>query len=123
MTEPPDPRDLERVGMVLDEKWTLEKLLGSGGMGAVYAARHRNGARSAVKVLHPDLGRVPDVRERFLREGYAANKVDHRGVVKVLDDDTVKTGPLAGLVFLVMELLEGESLDERSKRRPPLNER
>lgn len=123
MTEPPDPRDLERVGMVLDEKWTLEKLLGSGGMGAVYAARHRNGARSAVKVLHPDLARVPDVRERFLREGYAANKVDHRGVVKVLDDDTVKAGPLAGLVFLVMELLEGESLDERSKRRPPLNER
>ena len=87
-----DPRALERVGQLLDEKWTLERILGSGGMGAVYAARHRNGARAAVKVLHPELARRADVRERFLREGYAANRVGHRGAVQVLDDDTVKEG-------------------------------
>ena len=111
-----------RVGSVLDAKWTLERVLGSGGMGAVYAARHRNGARAAVKVLHPELARRPDVRERFLREGYAANRVEHRGAVQVLDDDIIKEGPDEGLAYLVMEMLEGESLEERLERGPPLTE-
>ena len=61
-----------RVGCVLDDKWTLERLLGVGGMAAVYAAKHRNGARAAVKVLHSELSRYKEVRERFVREGYAA---------------------------------------------------
>lgn len=113
----------DRVGSVLDDKWTLEALIGMGGMAAVYAARHRNGARSAVKVLHSDLARNPDVRQRFLREGYAANKVEHPGVVKVLDDDVVATGPDEGAAYLVMELLEGISLEERIKRGPPMGER
>ena len=117
-----DPRALERVGQLLDEKWTLERILGSGGMGAVYAARHRNGARAAVKVLHPELARRADVRERFLREGYAANRVGHRGAVQVLDDDTVKEGPDEGTAYLVMEILEGESLEERIERGPKLTE-
>ncbi|HSO39764.1 MAG TPA: serine/threonine-protein kinase, partial [Labilithrix sp.] len=117
-----DPRSQERVGSVLDEKWTLERILGSGGMGAVYAARHRNGARGAVKVLHPELARRPDVRERFLREGYAANRVEHRGAVQVLDDDIIKEGPDEGTAYLVMEILEGESLEERLERGPPLTE-
>ena len=91
-------------------------------MGAVYAARHRNGARGAVKVLHPELARRPDVRERFLREGYAANRVEHRGAVQVLDDDIIKEGPDEGTAYLVMEILEGESLEERLERGPPLTE-
>ena len=45
------------MGVVLNDKWTLERLLGVGGMGAVYAGRHRNGARAAVKLLHPELAR------------------------------------------------------------------
>ena len=101
MTDGTDPRAQKRVGAVLDEKWTLEHLIGAGGMGAVYAARHRNGARAAVKILHPELARLPDVRERFLREGYAANRVEHRGVVQVLDDDIVKTGDDEGLLKAV----------------------
>jgi serine/threonine-protein kinase len=108
---------------VLSDKWTLERLLGIGGMAAVYAARHRNGARAAVKVLHPDLSRHREVRERFLREGYAANRVDHPGAVKVMDDDQVAEGPDAGTAYLVMELLEGESLQDRLERGPPLGER
>ncbi|MBX3188301.1 MAG: serine/threonine protein kinase [Labilithrix sp.] len=116
--EEQDPLAQRRVGSVLHEKWTLERILGSGGMGAVYAARHRNGARAAVKVLHPELARRPDVRERFLREGYAANRVEHRGAVQVLDDDVVKEGPDEGTAYLVMELLEGESLEDRVERAP-----
>ena len=110
----------ERVGSVLNDKWTLERLLG---MAAVYAGRHRNGAVAAIKVLHPDLSRNKEVRERFRREGYAANKVAHAGVVKVLDDDVVASGPDEGTAYLVMELLEGESLQDRLEHGEPLGER
>jgi serine/threonine protein kinase len=123
LTEDADSRSKERVGSVLNEKWTLERLLGIGGMAAVYAARHRNGARAAVKVLHSDLSRHHEVRERFLREGYAANRVEHPSAVKVMDDDVVAGGPDAGTAYLVMELLEGESLQDRLERGPPVGER
>ncbi|HEX8796590.1 MAG TPA: serine/threonine-protein kinase [Polyangiaceae bacterium] len=118
-----ESRARERVGVVLGDKWTLERLIGVGGMAAVYAAKHRNGAKAAVKVLHPDLARHKEVRERFLREGYAANRVDHPGVVKVLDDDVVAEGEDAGTAYIVMELLEGESLQDRLERGPPMGER
>jgi serine/threonine-protein kinase len=117
-----DEAALARVGSTINDKWTLERLLGMGGMSAVYAARHRNGARAAVKVLHLELSRNAQVRERFLREGYAANKVEHPGVVKVLDDDVITSGPDEGTAYLVMELLAGESLQERLDRGPPLTE-
>jgi len=111
-----------RVGRVLNDKWTLEGLLGVGGMAAVYSARHRNGARAAVKVLHPYLAEHANVRERFLHEGYAANRVEHPDVVKVLDDDTVEGGPDEGAAFLVMELLEGRSLEDRIQHGSPIRE-
>jgi serine/threonine-protein kinase len=101
------------VGRVLREKWRLDALLGIGAMAAVYAATHRNGMRAAVKLLHPELAADQNVRTRFLREGYAANKIDHPGCVSVLDDDVTEDGS----VFLVMELLVGETLDERAERR------
>src|SRR5262249_45188027 len=119
-----DNRAKARVGHVLDDKWTLERLLGVGGMAAVYAARHRNGAKAAVKVLHAELAADGDVRERFLREGRAANKVDHPGAVQVLDDDTVRDGEDAGAAYLVMELLDGESVLDRARRNGgPLGEK
>jgi serine/threonine-protein kinase len=111
-----------RVGSILDGKWTLERLLGVGGMAAVYEARHRNGARAGVKILHRDLSRNADVRERFRREGYAANLVEHPGAVKVLDDDVVADGLDKGTAYLVMELLEGEALQDRLERAPPATE-
>ncbi|HEX8796059.1 MAG TPA: serine/threonine-protein kinase [Polyangiaceae bacterium] len=118
-----DQDALAREGTVLNEKWTLVRLLGIGGMGAVYAARHRNGARAAVKILHPEYSRHKEVRERFRREGYASNKVAHPGVVKVLDDDVVASGPDAGTVYLVMELLEGQSLQDRIECGTTIGER
>src|SRR5258708_37108438 len=93
-----------RIGQVMKDKWTLERLLGAGGMATVYAARHRNGKAVAVKMLHPEMSERADVRERFRREGYAANKVGHRGAVEVYDDDVAEDGS----AFLVMEMLEGE---------------
>jgi serine/threonine protein kinase len=95
-----------RVGQMLNGKWTVDRLLDVGGMGAVYAATHRNGRRAAIKVLHTRFARDPEVRKRFLREGYVANKIDHPAAVAILDDDTAEDGS----PYLVMELLEGESL-------------
>ncbi|MDP9150664.1 MAG: serine/threonine protein kinase, partial [Myxococcota bacterium] len=108
---------------MLNEKWSLERLLGIGGMAAVYAARHRNGARAAIKILHADLSSSDEIRERFQREGYAANRVDHPGAVRVLDDDVIGSGPDAGVAYLVMELLQGESLHDRLERGLPFGER
>ena len=123
MSEDPDERAQERVGTVLNDKWTLERLVGIGGMAAVYAGLHRNGARAAIKVLHPSYARRPEIRERFLREGYAANRVNHSGVVKVLDDDIIEGGLDDGGAFLVMELLEGQSVEDRMEKGPPITER
>jgi len=105
-----DPRlhAQKRVGETLANKWRIDKLIDIGGMAAVYQATHRNGKRVAIKMLHPHIATHADVRERFLREGYVANQVDHPGAVSILDDDTTSDGA----PFLVMELLEGESLDQ-----------
>jgi serine/threonine protein kinase len=108
---------LKRVGSVLRRKWTVDKLIGLGGMASVYAATHRNGKRVAIKVLHPTLAMNADACERFLREGYAANQVDHPNAVSVLDDDETDDGA----AFLVMELLEGEGLDARLERQTKLD--
>ena len=98
-------RAARRVGTTLRDKWHLDSLIGVGGMAAVYAATHRNGMRGAVKFLHPERAADATIKNRFLREGYIANKVGHAGAVRVLDDDEAD-----GSVFLVMELLEGTTL-------------
>jgi serine/threonine-protein kinase len=103
-----------RVGEVLAGKWKLDELLGVGGMAAVYAATHQNNSkRVALKVLHPTIAMQPEVKKRFLREGYIANKVNHPGAVSVIDDGTGEDGS----VYLVMELLEGESLRAKAEKR------
>ncbi|MBV9945785.1 MAG: protein kinase [Myxococcales bacterium] len=101
-----------RIGQTLRGKWRLDTLLGVGGMAAVYAATHRNGKRAAVKVLHPEMSVHQAVRQRFLMEGFVANKVQHPGAVSVIDDDSEEDG----LLFLVTELLDGETLEERCHR-------
>lgn len=104
-----DPRHaaLKRVGETLNHKWHIDRLIDVGGMAAVYQATHRNGKKVAIKMLHPYIATNADVRERFLREGYVANQVEHPGAVSILDDDITPDGA----PFIVMELLDGESLD------------
>jgi serine/threonine protein kinase len=100
-----------RVGTSLNAKWRLDALLGVGGMGAVYAATNRNGSRAALKVLHIEFARETSIRDRFLKEGRIANSIEHDARVVVLDDDLSDLGE----PFLVMELLEGETLNQRLK--------
>jgi len=95
------------VGRVIAGKWTLERLLGEGGMGSVYQARDAAGQRVAVKLLHREMSGRPEVRERFLREGLAAGRVAHPGAVAIFEQ--AFDGETA---YLVMELLEGRSLGE-----------
>lgn len=101
-----DPAD-RRLGSVIAGKWRVDSLLGSGSMAAVYAVTHRNGARAALKILHPTLCTDEAVCERFLGEGYLTNSVKHAGIVRVLDDGMTDDG----CVFLVMDLLEGKTLE------------
>ena len=75
----------QRIGQVVGGRWTLERVLGVGGMAAVYAAREAGGGEAALKLLHPEMSVRRDVRERFLREGYVANSIDHPSVGYILD--------------------------------------
>src|ERR1700692_4497027 len=97
-----------RVGTTLRGKYRIERVLGVGGMAVVYAATHRNQAEFAVKMLHPELSSREDIRSRFLREGYIANSVKHAGAVRVVDDDVAEDGA----AFLVMELLDGTTVED-----------
>ena len=108
----PDALAAARVGNTIRGKWHLDALLGVGGMAAVYAATHRNGQRAALKVLHVDFARERTVCERFLREAYVSNKIGHPACVRVIDDDVTEEGE----PFLVMELLEGETVRDAWKR-------
>jgi len=105
-----------RVGQLVRGRWRLDSLLGVGGMAAVYAATHRNGKRVALKMLHSEVSTNQEVRQRFIDEGYAANRVGHPGAVSVIDDDVAEDGS----AFLVMDLLEGETLETRLQRRGKL---
>lgn len=106
-----DPR--ARLGECVADKWTLEEVLGVGGMAAVYAATHRNGHRTAIKMLLPETARDESLVRRFLREGYIANKVPHDGAVRVIDDGRADDGS----PFLVMERLHGTSLEGHANGR------
>jgi serine/threonine-protein kinase len=108
-----DSEALSHIGTVLKGKYRLDSVIGSGGVATVYAATHRNKKRFAIKMLHREFSAHEDVRAGFLREGYAANSVGHAGVVNVLDDDTADDGS----AFLVMELLEGRSVENLRERR------
>jgi len=106
-----DPPD--RVGAELGGAWTLDAVLGHGGTGTVYRARHRDGRVAAVKVLHARLAGERGLVARFGREATLANKVDHPGVARVLEAGTTDDG----CPYLVSELVIGETLEAERVRR------
>jgi serine/threonine-protein kinase len=100
-----------RIGRVIGGRYRLERVLGIGGMAAVYAARDPAGQVVAVKLLHPEMAARREVRERFIREGSVSQTIGHPGVVQT---QPCENG--AEDAYLVMELLQGESLRDRVKR-------
>lgn len=105
-----------RVGTTLNGKWVLEQLIGVGGMASVYAGRHKIGRLEAIKILHASVAASPLLRARFEQEAQAVNAFRHPGVVEVRDIDTADDGA----PYLVMELLDGDSVAARARRDPPL---
>lgn len=100
---------------VIASRWRLDRFLGEGAVGAVFEASHvLIGRRVAVKILKPELLRRDDVRASFLREARTVNWVSHPNVAEIFDLGEEQDG----LVFQVMELLEGERLSERLERGP-----
>src|SRR5689334_956111 len=91
-----------RIGTTIRGKWTLERLLGFGGMAAVYIGQHKIGRRDAIKILHPEVAAKRDIARRFEQEAHAVNRFRHPGAVEILDVDVTEDGA----PFLVMELLD-----------------
>ncbi|MBU1069837.1 protein kinase, partial [Myxococcota bacterium] len=115
-TKKSGPQDL--AGTVLLERYRLIRKLGGGGMGDVYLGEHTViGKQVAVKVLHPQYSEDREVVERFLQEARSASRIGHANIVDIADYGQSEEG----LVFLVMEYLEGEELGDllhREKRIP-----
>ena len=102
------------VGRVLDGQYEIEAFVASGGMGTVYRARHLLlGDRVAVKTLKPEMQSNAEWLRRFQREGRAARSFRHPNSVTVYDLRTSADG----LVYMVMEFVEGETLDRELSRR------
>src|SRR5207237_1197317 len=107
-----DPSSL--IGTVLDAQYQVEGVLGKGGMGAVYRARHiLLGDRVAIKVLPPEMRSNTEWLRRFQREGQAARRFRHPNAVTVYDLRTSADGT----IYLVMEYVEGNTLDSELKKR------
>ena len=114
----PSPDERLSIGTVLDGRYRIDAVLGTGGMGRVYRGEHTGIGRAvAIKVLHADLNRNREAAQRFQREAIASGRLDHPNIVGVSDFGVLDDGAC----FLVMEALEGESLGarlEREKRIP-----
>jgi serine/threonine-protein kinase len=107
-----DPASI--VDTVLDGQYQMEALLGKGGMGAVYRARHiLLGDRVAIKVLPPEVRTNAEWLRRFRREGQAARRFRHPNSVTVYDLRTAADGT----IYMVMEYVEGHTLDHELKTR------
>ncbi|HVS82099.1 MAG TPA: serine/threonine-protein kinase [Pyrinomonadaceae bacterium] len=101
------------VGTALDGQYQIEAVLGKGGMGAVYRARHiLLGDRVAIKVLPPEMRSNTEWLRRFQREGQAARRFRHPNAVTVYDLRTSSDGT----IYLVMEYVEGNTLDAELRK-------
>jgi len=105
------------LGSVIDDRYEIGDVIGEGGMGVVYSARHRAlGKRFALKALRKDLARDHEIAARFMQEARTAASISHPGLVEITDFGTLPSGQ----PFFVMELLEGQSLAQLVRRGGPV---
>ena len=103
------------VGKTIGGRYRIERLLGEGGMGAVYAAEHTlMHKRVAIKVLHAEMSKMEEVVARFEREAMAAAHIEHPNVANATDFGKLDDGSF----FLVLEHVEGKSLREAIAQGP-----
>src|SRR5262249_46855169 len=104
-------------GAVLNGRWRLTRLLGEGGMGAVYEAEGLRGeSRRAVKLLHAEFVRTPEIVQRFFTEAQATRALRHPNIAQIEDCQTAEDGT----PYIVMELLQGVPLSSYLDRGTPL---
>ncbi len=109
----------ERLGTTLDGKYRLDRIIGEGGMGVVYEAMQVRLERPvAVKFLHPQYSQGGEIVQRFVREARATSRLSHPNVVQVFDVDVA---PEDGSVYMVLELLSGDSLATYLERKRALD--
>ena len=112
----PTPVTLESdplLGKTLAGRYLIVRKLGEGGMGAVYLATHNVLEKQvALKVLHGELARKPDLVERFIQEAKAASRIRHENVIDISDFGKTEDG----YVFFAMELLQGHDLHDEIAR-------
>ena len=108
----PPPTD-PLLGQTLADRYQIVRKLGEGGMGAVYLATHNLLEKQvALKVLHTEFARKPDLVERFMQEAKSASRIRHENVIDISDFGSTPEG----LVFFAMELLSGHDLHEEIAR-------
>src|SRR6185503_6407013 len=106
----PADRALGQMGGEVINNYKILSLLGEGGMGSVYLAEHPfMGRKAAIKVLRRNLAEDKSLVERFMNEARAANAIRHPNIIDIMD---VGRTP-AGVPYLMMELLEGQSVAQR----------
>jgi serine/threonine-protein kinase len=102
-------------GRIVGERYEVLRFLGAGGMAEVYEARRLDDdARVALKLMRPQISDDPSMVERFKREARLISLIEHPNVVQVFDLGALEDGVL----FMAMELLEGESLEDLLERGP-----
>lgn len=105
-----DQNQTSMIGQVIGGRYRLTKLLGEGGMGAVYAAEHINITKTvAVKLLHPEISSNQEAVARFRQEAQSASSIGHPNIIGIDDFFTMDDGR----VCLIMEFLNGDSLSDR----------
>jgi eukaryotic-like serine/threonine-protein kinase len=101
------------VGQLIAERYRVEALIGVGGMGSVYRATHVLMRKTvALKTLHPEMTRLPEVVARFEHEAIAASRIEHTNVAAATDFGRLQDGTF----YLILEFVEGESLRARLAR-------
>jgi len=105
-------------GDIIDSKYRIIRLIGEGGMGAVYEGENvRIHRRVAIKVLHSGVAENQDAVQRFEREAQAAGRIGSEHIVEVLDLGNLPDGDR----YMVMEFMDGDSLSERIRSRGRLS--
>jgi serine/threonine protein kinase len=100
------PAHYKLVGNILEGKYAIQSVIGEGGMGVVFEAKHMIiGRKLAVKVLFPEIATHPEIVERFYNEARTAASIGHDHIIEITDMGTYEKSP-----FIVMEYLEGQNL-------------
>jgi eukaryotic-like serine/threonine-protein kinase len=105
-----DPQEL--VGVVLDQRWRLARLIGQGGLGVVYEGHGPAGEQRAIKILRREFCDEREIVERFLSEVHASARIDHPGIARIYEAVCAADGT----PYLVMELITGQTLAHRMNR-------